>query len=60
MIAMILTGHPNHSNHKNQKNHSSDNLQFFYKKKRLSALKRLTCCIFRLFLIFVTQKLLES
>jgi hypothetical protein len=34
-------------------------LQFFYKKKRLSALKRLMCCIFRLFLIFVTQKLLE-
>jgi hypothetical protein len=34
-------------------------LQFFYKKKRLSALKRLTCCIFRLFLIFVTQKLLK-
>jgi hypothetical protein len=34
-------------------------LQFFYKKKRLSALKRLTCCIFRLFLILVTQKLLK-
>jgi hypothetical protein len=34
-------------------------LQFFYKKKRLSALKRLMCCIFRLFLIFVTQKLFE-